>query len=156
MELFKKLGAEIEESWRAQNYNEDVFPAMAADALRSADLPSKVSAWEVLEWTLQQSELPPQKDPTGNFGDPPITIFVAPRFYIDVYFWLDGTTQIHQHGFCGAFQVLLGSSLHSWYEFEPTDSVNAFTEIGGMRLTVCELLKVGDGQQILAGRQYIH
>ena len=156
MELFNKLGAEIEETWREQNYNEALFPAIADEALRRADIPSQVSAWEVIEWTLRQSELPPQKDPTGNFGDPPITLFVAPRFYIDVYFWLDGTTQIHQHGFCGAFQVLLGSSLHSWYEFDPTERVNAFLEIGAMRLKVCELLKVGDVQQILAGRQYIH
>ncbi len=156
MKLFQQLGAEIEESWRAQNYNETALPAIAAEALQRADLPSKVSAWEIVEWTLRQSELPPQKDPTGKFGDPPITLFVAPRFYIDVYFWLDGTTQIHQHGFCGAFQVLLGSSLHSWYEFEPTETVNAFTEIGEMRLKVCELLQVGDVQPILAGRQYIH
>ncbi|HEX6125026.1 MAG TPA: hypothetical protein VFZ23_06580 [Pyrinomonadaceae bacterium] len=156
MELFQTLGAGIENAWRAQNYNEEVFPDIAADALRAANLPGKVSAWDVVEWTLRQSELPPQKDPTANFGDPPITLFVAPRFYIDVYFWLDGTTQIHQHGFCGAFQVLLGSSIHSWYDFEPTESINAFTEIGKMRLKVCELLKVGDVKQILAGRQYIH
>lgn len=156
MELFQKLGAEIEDAWRELNYNEDVFPDLAAGALGRAELPSKVSAWEVLEWTLKQSELPPQKDPTSAFGDPPITLFVAPRFYIDVYFWLDGTTQIHQHGFCGAFQVLLGSSLHSWYEFERNESVNTFLETGEMRLKVCELLEVGDVQPILAGRQYIH
>ncbi len=156
MELFQTLGAEIEASWREQNYNEDIFPALAADALRRADLPSKVTAWDVIEWTLQQTELPPQKDPHANFGDPPITLYSGPRFYIDVYFWLDGTTQVHQHSFCGAFQVLLGSSIHSWYEFDRTESVNAFTEIGEMRLKVCELLKVGDIQDILAGRQYIH
>ncbi len=156
MEIFQKLGAQIEDVWREQNYNEDLFPKLAADALSRADLPSKLSAWEVIEWTLRQTELPPQKDPTGNFGDPPITIFVAPRFYIDVYFWLDGTTQIHQHSFCGAFQVLLGSSIHSWYEFERTESVNTFVETGEMSLKVCELLKVGDVQEIRAGRQYIH
>lgn len=156
MELFDKLGAEIEEVWRGLNYNEEIFPELAAAALARADLPSKLSAWEVIEWTLQQSELPPQKDPTGLFGNPPITLYVAPRFYIDVYFWLDGTTQIHQHGFCGAFQVLLGSSIHSWYEFDRIESVNAFLETGEMRLKVCELLKVGDIQPILAGRQYIH
>ena len=156
MELFAKLGAEIEDLWREQNYHEDTFPDIAAGALQRADMTSKVSAWEVIEWTLQQSELPPQRDPSGNFGDPPITVFVAPRFYIDVYFWLDGTTQIHQHGFCGAFQVLLGSSIHSWYEFERTESVNTFFETGEMGLKVCELLKVGDVKQIFAGRQYIH
>jgi len=156
MELFQKLGAEIEEAWREQNYNEEIFPALAAEALRRAELPSKVSAWDVVEWTLKQPELPPQKDPKANFGDPPITVFCGSRFFIDVYFWLDGTTDIHQHSFCGAFQVLLGSSIHSWYEFDRSESVNAFIEIGEMRLKVCELLKVGDVHEILAGRRYIH
>ena len=156
MELFEKLGAEIEEVWRGLDYNEDVFPRLVADALRGADLPSKVSAWQVLEWTLGRSQLPPQMDPNAAFGDPPITLYVGPRFYIDVYFWLNGTTQIHQHSFCGAFQVLLGSSIHSWYDFERAESINAFVETGEMSLKVCELLKVGDVQEILAGRQYIH
>ena len=156
MELFQKLGAEIEDIWREQNYNEEVFPKIAAEALGRAGLPSKVSAWEVIEWTLGQPKLPRQMDPKANFGDPPITLFAAPRFYIDVYFWLNGTTQIHQHGFCGAFQVLLGSSIHSWYEFERTEHINAFMETGEMSLRVCELLKVGDIQEIRAGRQYIH
>jgi len=156
MELFHKLGAEVEETWRAQNYNEEVFPAIASEALRRADLPSKISAWEVIEWTLGETELPPQKDPAARFGNPPITLFVSPRFYIDVYFWLDGTTAVHQHGFAGAFQVLLGSSIHSWYEFDRTEAVNSFVEIGEMSLKVCELLKVGDVQEIRPGRQYIH
>lgn len=156
MDQFQRLGAHIENEWLAHDYNEEVFPSLAAEALRSTDLPSKISAWEVIEWTLRQPELPPQKDPSANFGDPPITLFVGPRFYIDVYFWLNGTTQIHQHAFCGAFQVLMGSSLHSWYDFERRESINAYTELGQMRLRVCELLKVGDVKQILAGRQYIH
>ncbi|MGH7784862.1 MAG: hypothetical protein ACREO5_13600, partial [Candidatus Binatia bacterium] len=116
----------------------------------------KVSAWEIVEWTLRQSELPRQKDPQGRFGEPPITIFVAPRFYIDAYIWLEGTTAIHQHSFCGAFQVLLGSSIHSWYDFDVREKVNAFVEIGDMRLKLCELLEIGDVQEIRAGRQYIH
>ncbi|MEP6704087.1 MAG: hypothetical protein ABJB34_04725, partial [Acidobacteriota bacterium] len=64
MELFQTLGAEIEDAWRAADYNEDLFPDIAAGALMRADLPSKVSAWEVVEWTIGQSELPPQKDPS--------------------------------------------------------------------------------------------
>jgi hypothetical protein len=156
MDLFQSLGAGIENLWLGQNYNEDIFPSLAADALKKADLPSKISAWEIVEWTLNQSELPRQKDPQARFGEPPITLFVAPRFYIDVYIWLEGTTAIHQHGFCGAFQVLMGSSIHSWYEFELREKINSFLEIGDMRLKVCELLKVGDVQAIDAGRQYVH
>ena len=32
MELFDQLGAEVEETWRRKNYNEDDFPAIAEDA----------------------------------------------------------------------------------------------------------------------------
>ncbi|MEQ1604013.1 MAG: hypothetical protein ABL999_04020 [Pyrinomonadaceae bacterium] len=156
MELFQKLGDEIEDFWLEKNYNEEELPAIAAEALKRANLPSKLTAWDVVEWSLKQRELPPQRDLHGNFADPPITIFSGPRFHIDVYFWFEGTTAIHQHGFCGAFQVLLGSSIHSWYEFETHEVINTFAEIGEMSLKVCELLEVGAVQEIMAGKQYIH
>ena len=156
MELFNDLGAEIEVLWRDQNYDERVFPEIAAEALKKANLPAKVSAWEVIEWTMRQTYLPEQRDLSGNFGDPPITLYNSPRFHVDVYFWLEGTTSIHQHAFCGAFQVLMGSSIHSWYEFERSEAVNTFTEIGNMNLKLCELLSEGDVQAIQAGKQYIH
>jgi hypothetical protein len=156
MELFNKLGAEIEILWRDKNYDEAVFPDIAAQALKAANIPAKVSAWEVIEWTMQQTVLPDQKDLPGRFGDPPITLYNSPRFHIDVYFWLEGTTAIHQHSFCGAFQVMHGSSIHSWYEFERSESINVFTEIGNMNLKLCELLSIGDVQTIQPGRPYIH
>ena len=104
MEIFQRLGSKIEHAWREQNYNADIFPELAATALRGADLPSRVSAWDAVEWALKQSELPPQKDPHANFGDPPITLFVGPGFYIDIYFWLKGTTDTHQHVLAARFR----------------------------------------------------
>lgn len=156
MELFQKLGADIERLWREKNYDEELFPALAARALEEADLPRKVSAWEVIDWTLRETFLPEQRDLAGRFADPPITLYNSPRFHVDVYFWLEGTTAIHQHGFCGAFQVLHGSSLHSWYDFEVREKVNIFTEIGDIKLKACRLLQIGDVQEIWAGRKYIH
>lgn len=156
MELFQQLGAEIEALWLEENYNEEMLSAMAAEALRRADLPSKLTAWDVVEWALKQKELPPQRDLHGNFADPPITIYSGLRFHIDVYFWFEGTTAIHQHAFCGAFQVLMGSSIHSWYEFECREVVNTFAEIGEMSLKTCEILETGAVQEILAGKRYIH
>ena len=156
MELFNKLGAEVEILWRDKNYDEAAFPEIAANALKQANLPAQISAWDVIEWTMNQTVLPDQKDLPGKFGDPPITIYNSPRFHIDVYFWLEGTTAIHQHAFCGAFQVLMGSSIHSWYEFDRSESVNTFTELGNINLKLCELLSVGDVQAIEAGKQYIH
>lgn len=156
MEVFQKLGADVERLWREKNYDEELFPALAAQALKDARLPEKVSAWEVIDWTLRQTVLPEQRDLAGRFGDPPITLYNSPRFHVDVYFWLEGTTSIHQHGFCGAFQVLHGSSIHSWYDFERRESINIFTEIGDLKLKSCNLLEVGDVQEIWAGRRYIH
>lgn len=156
MQQFNQLGEKIEEIWRDKNYDEEIFPAIAKDALKEADLPEKVTAWEVIDWTLNQTNLPEQKDLPGKFGDPPITIYNAPRFHIDVYFWLEGTTSLHQHSFCGAFQVLQGSSIHSWYEFETSNKINSFTKIGDLKLKVCQILEVGDIQEIWAGSAYIH
>jgi hypothetical protein len=156
MEAFQPLGREIDRLWLEQNYNEDIFPKLSADALGRHELPSKLTAWEVLEWTLRQPNLPRQRDVEGRFGDPPVTVYSGRRFHIDVYFWFHGTTATHQHGFCGAFQVLHGSSIHSWYEFERREVINAFCELGNITLRVCELLEIGAVQEIRPGRQYIH
>jgi len=156
MEIFKRLGAEIEGLWRAENYNEAKLPGIAADALRRADIPRKTDVWDIARWALGENELPRQRDVTGRFGEPPITIYSGLRFHIDVYFWFEGTTAIHQHSFCGAFQVMFGSSIHSWYGFETERVINKFTETGKMSLKVCELLNVGDVQEIVAGKHYIH
>ncbi len=156
MEIFQTLGAQVENLWRDKNYDEAIFPSIAGEVLREANVPEKVSAWEVVEWTLNENFLPEQRDLHGKFGDPPITLYNSPRFHIDVYFWLEGTTAIHQHSFCGAFQVLLGSSIHSWYDFDVQEKINTFTEIGSINLKTVELLSIGDVQEIAAGREYIH
>lgn len=156
MEVFQQLGKHVENLWREKGYNEDAFAAICEQALRDADLPAKVSAWDIINWTLGETYLPQQRDLPAKFGDPPITLYNSPRFHIDIYFWLEGTTEIHQHGFCGAFQVLLGSSIHSNYEFDVREKVNTFTELGGLELDEVELLQIGDIRQILAGRQFIH
>ncbi|HRH46497.1 MAG TPA: hypothetical protein PKY82_32940, partial [Pyrinomonadaceae bacterium] len=118
MEVFKQLGKIIEQNWRDKNYSEDLFPAVAAHALREFGLPEKVTAWDTIAWALGETTLPEQRDLPGRFGDPPITLYNSPRFHIDIYFWMEGTTSIHQHAFCGAFQVIHGSSIHSSYEFD--------------------------------------
>lgn len=156
MKQFTELGDRIEKLWRDKNYDEEIFPALARQGLEDARLPEQISAWEVMDWTLNQTHLPEQKDLSGRFGDPPITVFNAPRFHIDVYFWLEGTTSIHQHAFCGAFQVLHGSSIHSWYDFETSEKINVFAKVGEMKLKVCQILEVGDVQEIWAGNAYIH
>ncbi|HKO60905.1 MAG TPA: hypothetical protein VJV03_07085 [Pyrinomonadaceae bacterium] len=156
MQQFYELGELIEKRWRRQNYDERQFPQVAADALTEADLPSHVDPWDIIRWVNTAISLPDQKDVDGRFGDPPITVFSGPRFYIDVYFWLDGTTSIHQHAFTGAFQVLLGSSIHSRYSFREDRILSEHFSVGQIQLEEVHLLQVKDVRQINSGRQYIH
>ena len=156
MEPFQKLGTLIEKRWCAENYSEQLFPEIAANALAEADLPSKVDPWDIIRWVHKTDSLPEQKDVPGRFGNPPITLYSGPRFYIDVYYWLDGTTSIHQHAFTGAFQVLLGSSIHSHYNFRAERVLNEHFSVGQIELLTVELLKVNDIKHIRPGSQYIH
>ncbi|NOT63787.1 MAG: hypothetical protein HOP19_26530, partial [Acidobacteria bacterium] len=112
--------------------------------------------WEIIRWLFSATEVPNQQDVPGNFGNPPITLFAGPRFHIDVYFWLDGTTSIHQHAFCGAFQVLMGSSIHSHYRFHPRQTLNQHFMVGEFELASVELLERGQVREILPGKEYIH
>jgi hypothetical protein len=156
MEEFQKLGALVESRWKEQNYNEQLFPDIAAQALLESDLPARVDPWEIIRWVHNTAALPEQHDVEGRFGDPPVTLFSGPRFYIDVYYWLDGTTSIHQHAFTGAFQVMLGSSIHSSYTFHENRIVNEHFSVGELRLNDVQLLKREDVRTIKPGRQFIH
>src|SRR5215211_7153732 len=117
---------------------------------------SRLDPWDVIRWVNDTTELPEQPDIQGAFGQPPITLFNGHRFYIDVYYWLDGTTAIHQHAFCGAFQVLQGSSILSQYDFFEKRRINPHFLTGDIRLRSVELLRGGDVRQILPSREYIH
>lgn len=156
MQFFQELGALIEGRWRDKNYGDALFPEIAADALAETNPNQHISPWDIIRWVNDATELPEQQDVEGRFGNPPITLYVGPRFYIDVYYWLDGTTSTHQHAFCGAFQVLLGSSIHSQYRFENRQRINAHFSTGNVILDSVNLLGEGDIQKILPGSQYIH
>jgi hypothetical protein len=156
MQEFAELGALVESRWRAQNYSEDLFPRIASQALSELDLSSRVDPVEIIRWVHDTPDLPEQMDPIGKFGNPPITLFVGSRFYVDVYYWLDGTTTIHQHAFSGAFQVLLGSSVHARYTFENRREINPHFLTGELFLDEVSLLAQGDIREINPGPDFIH
>jgi hypothetical protein len=156
MEEFEKLGELVEKRWKAENYNEQVFPDIAAQALAESDLPARIDPWEIIRWVHSATTLPEQQDVEGRFGNPPITLFSGSRFYIDIYYWLDGTTSIHQHAFTGAFQVLLGSSIHSRYSFREDKIINEHFSVGELALEEVQLLKLNDIRTIRPGKNFIH
>jgi len=156
MQFFDDLGELVELRWRERNYDDEAFPGIAREALAEVDPNRNVDPWDIIRWLNNTPQLPEQRDVDGHFGNPPITLFNGPRFYIDVYYWLDGTTAVHQHAFCGAFQVLLGSSILCQYSFEEKRRINPHLLAGDINLETVELLGEGDIREILPGRQYIH
>jgi hypothetical protein len=156
LDLFDQLGSTIESRWRTRNFSDEAFPGICAASLTEFDLPSAVSPWDVVDLALSATCLPMQRDLPGRFGDPPITVWNSHRFHIDVYFWLHGTTSIHQHGFAGAFQVLSGESVHSSWNFTVSHVVTDAFHLGATSLKEVEILSVGDVRTIVAGREFIH
>src|SRR5438132_12409307 len=156
MRFVQDLGALVEQRWRDEDYSEERFPAIAEQALLETTPHTRIDPWDVIRWVNTTAELPEQQDMAGRFGNPPLTLFNGPRFYVDIYYWLDGTTTIHQHAFSGAFQVLLGSSLHSQYDFEEERRINPHFSVGRVSLRQVELLKQGDVRPIWPGKPYIH
>lgn len=154
MQFFDQLGARIERRWREKNYDEWAFPGIAAEALAEAEAVTKITPQDIIQSLHERPTLPQQFQ--EQFSDLPVTLYRGPRFAIDVYFWLDGTTTIHEHSFSGAFQVLEGSSIHNVYKFEQEQPVNAHFLTGQVLLREVQGLKKGDIREISPGRKFIH
>lgn len=153
MQFFDELGRLVEQRWKDQNYDEAAFPEISEKAILETNPIERVDPLDIIRH-LHSSVSWPSRDDV--FSDLPLTLYAGQRFHIDVYFWLDGTTAIHQHGFAGAFQVLSGSSIHSSYSFTREREINPHFCTGQILLKDVQVLKKGDIRRILPGEQFIH
>lgn len=156
MEYFRKLGETVEQRWSNSDFDERALPELADQALAESPAHHQVTIADLIEWVQTTRALPHQFDLSGTFGEPPLTVYRSGRLVVDVYFWLDGTTSIHQHSFSGAFQVLAGSSSHVSYRFDRDEQVSAGLQIGRLSHLRAELLRAGDTRPIPSGSAFIH
>lgn len=153
---FASLGERIETTWRRCGYDEESFPDIALEALER-DPPSEgVGVGEVIDWIFGSSQSFQQPDLPRLFGEPPVMVFQGPRFYIEALFWLSGTTEIHEHGFSGAFAVLAGSSVHSHWRFHAERRINSRMICGRLERVSTEILRRGGVRAIRSGNRLIH
>jgi hypothetical protein len=153
---FDSLGDTIASHWAHTEYDNLALPAIAADAME-ARRPSDNADWrDIAVKAAIGTRLPPQPNIGARFGQPPITVFAHPRFYIEVLFWLEGSTDVHQHGFSGAFAVLAGTSIHTEYSFRRRRRVNGDLLVGDLRVHDATILLPGDVRPIVAGDHLIH
>jgi len=78
------------------------------------------------------------------------------RFYIQILFWMEGTTDIHQHEFSGAFHVMQGSSVHSEFEFHEAHKITPHIRTGDLSSNKIELLETRLTIPITSGKACIH
>jgi hypothetical protein len=153
---FDRLGRRVEDAWRACHYDEELFPAIAEQALTESPPGAHLGTYDALVWMLTTRTLPPQLYLDVPFGQPAVQVYVTPRWHIEVLHWIDGTTSIHEHGFNGAFQVLAGSSIHCRYRFHEERRYNARLKQGRIERLDLELLRPGQTRRILAGGAMSH
>ena len=154
---FRAFGERVELAYRKTNYAEDDFAAIARDALEASPVHEAVDPIAVLRWAAAApAALPTQLTTNLRFGQPPVTVYWTPRFVIDVYYWFDATTEIHEHAFSGAFQVLGGASLHAVRRFACERKVNGRFLMGTLETKLSELLEVGATRVITPGNTFAH
>ena len=151
---FEQLGRTIQERWQQGNFSLEMFPELARTVLEEAPPCENVEVGELFNEFLFNDEQPMQSH--SGFGQPELIAFTHPRFYIQILFWMDGTTDIHQHGFSGAFHVMSGSSIHTEYNFEEACAVTAQMRIGDLSMKQIELLETGRTVPIASGQDCIH
>lgn len=152
--FFARLGDTVLAAWERTGFAPPRFPAIARAALEERPPVDHVDvAAFVREFLLNDAQAPQTQ---SGFGQPELVVYDHPRFYVQVLFWLDGTTDIHQHGFSGAFSVLAGSSLHARFEFAERQAIAPHFVLGDVRPTAIELLETGRTVVIESGRGFIH
>jgi hypothetical protein len=151
---FEQLGRTVQQRWQQNNFSLEAFPEIAQTALEETPPAEHVELGELIREFLINDDQPLQG--MSGFGQPELVAFSDPRFYIQILFWLDGTTDIHQHAFSGAFHVMSGSSIHTEYHFEESHSVTPHLRIGDLSMKQIELLETGRTVPIRSGRACIH
>jgi len=152
--FFEQLGRTVLERWRRENFSLARFPGIARAALDERSPAEHVDLPAFLRDFLLDDEQASQTD--SDFGEPELVAYHHPRFYIQLLFWMDGTTAIHQHEFSGAFHVMRGSSIHAHYEFERARAVTPYLRVGDLRMRRIELLEAGRTVPIVSGPEAIH
>lgn len=156
MRYFDDLGVRIARRWQRGGFHRDEFPPVAYEELARTPPADALRYMEIVEWLATADVCPYQQHFDSSFGQPPVTVFWHPRFYIEVLFWATSTTAIHEHGFGGAFSVLEGTSLETTYVFDARERFGDRILLGDVKLLGSALLPQGTVERIDYGERFIH
>lgn len=148
----KKLGDQVEVEYKSCDFDDALLPEIAASALKDFDFEYQWEPSSLADYPIKNTPYTLRL----QFSDFPITVYRGNGFFIEILNWLNSTTTIHQHSFTGAFKVLLGSSIHSNYDFATKDTINTKLLIGELNTNKVEYLSKGSIRKITPGNSFIH
>ncbi len=109
-----------------------------------------------LDWLILSEDIPRQARLDSGGGDAFITVFEKDDVFIDMHFWSNATTSVHNHPWPGAFLVLKGLSLHTTFAFAHTHAVTPHVNLGTLTPQGASIVKPGSACAIYAGSEFIH
>ena len=144
---FTHAGDELERRWRCHSYDLAIFPMLAEEAAASLSAPDMVELLETQYTKLNKGH---------RFSDFDIYIYQNEKFHIELLHWLNVSTSIHQHRFCGVFKMMRGRSLNieSTFEVERQHSEDFLS--GRLAYKRSKVLRKGDICRIDGGASFIH
>lgn len=151
----EELADVVESKWEKQQFELEAFPQLCEELLRSftpinvPDVPTIIS-------DLSAVKLPTQTFPNNEFSELPLSLVRRKNFIIDIYFWIESDTNIHDHNFCGAFKVIKGNSYQVDYTFEAGKQLGEGFEEGVMTIKNHRALSTNDVQRIEPWDSFIH
>ena len=103
---------------------------------------------ECLQWALDPGVVLPEQAWQFDFGQPAITVVRNADFRIDLLYWVENSTAVHDHITCGAFAAVLGDRLHGRYTFAGEDRLGPWVETGRLSRVHLEVMRQGDARPL--------
>jgi hypothetical protein len=145
MDYFAQLGALVERAWTDANRDETAFPLIAEEALGKLHPRDHFDLDAFLDVELDPTTTARrERAPLGAFGQPGVTLHFGREFAIELYYWVDSLSGVHDHPFAGLFVIVKGESVHTRYRFEERDRVGTRLRIGALVPEGIELLSAGE------------
>ena len=152
-----ELVAAIEGLWAGAGRGSAILSSVAAQALEEVEAP-EFGARDLLAYfaTEDSGRLPTETKLADQFGQPPAVLDKGPEFFIQALTWMEGTTSIHQHGFCGGVQGDGRSEPSRPVPIRPGRTGCTGAGRGRPLHGHPEILNVGDVRAIVPGPGFIH
>ena len=147
--IIGQLVARIDADWRRVGFAQNDFPRISCEALSAVSPHAVIDPVAILA-SLAAGEA--RDLLVGEHRSPQVVpLYAGPRFSLTLHLWQDHLQSPHSHAWCGAYQVLHGTSLHGTYSFEEEWRYDSKLLLGKLRQVSLDPLGPGAIVPVLRG-----